>query len=140
MVVVSVAVLACLSAAWLAGFIGIGEPCAGTWKVPGGDVPGNFVIRHTDAGYGFAVLIGAFTNRWFPLKHDRNTLTFVGRVQPNGQTTEEVVGWRFVFQPWSGHLIEEDLPPSPDDPAVALDKVSNDTILPTPPATEHPSP
>src|SRR5512147_1159322 len=103
--VVVAAVVAGLGAAYLTGFIVIGDRFAGTWSA--GNPDAKLVIRHTDKGYSSTnVLGGQYSDGWWPLKRTgRNTLGYEGRVWEDGKPTRQVIRFRFVFQPWSRHLV-----------------------------------
>ena len=116
--------LVALIAAYMTGFISIGDPFPGTWD--SGD--GKIVIRHTDEGYSYSLVYGRHSSGWSSARRTRNTLTSVrlGRL----------VRVTLVFQPWSRHLLVREY--SSGGTAV-LHKVSGDTTIPpTAPATNYP--
>lgn len=120
--------LAGLVAGYLFGLVSFGDPFPGTWKQPGNpDVA--LVVRHTSAGYSFAMVVSGRTNGWLSATRNGNVLTSKARVlDPQGQPTGQVITTRFVFRPWSRHLIEDD----PNVKGIAFDKVSDSTSAPPP--------
>ena len=95
---VAAVVVAVLAAAYLTGFIIVGDPFSGLWNTDGAHTKWKTtgsLIKLTDDGYVFTALVGGKVNGWHPLEQHRRTLS------------GEWGGERFIFtyQPWSGHLV-----------------------------------
>jgi hypothetical protein len=119
-------VAAVLAAAYLTGFIIVGDPFSGLWNTEGADTKfktTGYLIKRTDEGYAFTALVGGEVKGWHPLEQDRRTLS------------GEWGGERYTFtcQPWSGHLAwswwERR---APRVRGMVLKKVTGSTSIPVP--------
>lgn len=98
--VVAAGVVAALAAAYLTGFIIVGDPYSGVWNVEGQwnatGFNGGSLIKQTDSGYVFTYVQGTKEMGWHPLqRHGRSLEGEYGDAQ-------RVI---FEYQPWTGHLV-----------------------------------
>jgi len=126
-------ILVALAAAYLTGFLLIGDPLSGTWntnpeaalgaegtwKADGPDPSSGIIIKRTSSGYVFAGVVGTILRGWYPLERH-------GRVLDS-----KAKSWRvtFEYQPWSGHLVSTDQQGG-HQIVLVLKKVTDSTSVP----------
>lgn len=132
--VATAVVLAAAAAAYLTGFIIVGDPFSGVWNTDAaatlgpdgewkttGELSGGSLIKRTSSGYVFTMVWGAKARGWHPLRRH-------GRRLEAEYDDQRIT---FEYQPWSGHLLWTyyDHGILRAD-AVALEKVTDSTSVP----------
>lgn len=131
LVVIVAAVMVAMAAAYLTGFITIGDPFSGVWSTdpaatlsPAGtwtNESSGLLIKRTGTGYVFTSVIGmTHSTGWKPLKRHGWVLEY--------KTKSE--SFKFEYQPWTGHLVSADVYDIGRHIVLVLRKVTDSTSIP----------
>ena len=131
---VAAVILAASAAAYLTGFVIIGDPFSGvwstdpaaalspegTWIAEGPNASSGLLIKQTSSGYVYTGLLGTtMITGWQPLERH-------GRVLDN-----KVRRFSAEYQPWSGHLVVTDGSGGRVIGPLILRKVTDSTSVPS---------